>query len=206
MDRGESVLFSRTGAGRKQQPVPTIHGDVEVPSNDWVGRLAEAVGLPESLDFFVDWGAAESALGAVLPSDYKRAVEYFGSGEFDGYIGFLVPFSENSLLDLQLSNDELNAVLERHPNYREFYSPYAVYPQSGGLLDWAYCGYGQRFYWLTDGDDPDRWPVIAWQDRGHEKFRFDGSTSEFLYRLLTEDLEIDFIPERRIEGPLTFRQ
>lgn len=173
-------------------------------ANDWVGRLAAVLNFPESLHISVDWRAAESALGVVLPSDYKRLVEHFGSGEFDGYIGLLVPFADNSLLDLLSSNDELNAVLDGNPDYREFYAPFAVYPQSGGLLDWAYCGYGPRFYWLTEGDDPDRWPVIAWQDRGEERFRFEGSTSEFLYRLLTEDLEIDFIPERELEGPLTF--
>jgi hypothetical protein len=46
----------------------------------------------------------------------------------------------------------------------------------------------ERFYWLAEGDDPDRWAVLA-TDGGSDYdawTRFPGSAAEFVFRMLTE--------------------
>jgi len=53
---------------------------------DWLGRLVGTTGWTGAAqEPGVDW-AVESRLGVPLPGDYKRMVETFGEGAFDGYL------------------------------------------------------------------------------------------------------------------------
>jgi hypothetical protein len=54
---------------------------------DWMQRLLRITGWRQSAQRpDVDWVEVESRLGTALPSDYKRMVETFGEGAFDGYL------------------------------------------------------------------------------------------------------------------------
>jgi hypothetical protein len=54
---------------------------------DWVRRLVRITGwVRPARKPDVDWAEVESRLGTALPSDYKRMVETFGEGAFDGYL------------------------------------------------------------------------------------------------------------------------
>ncbi|MGW2769990.1 hypothetical protein [Streptomyces sp. NPDC001275] len=54
---------------------------------DWVERLIRITGWTQPARRpDVDWADVESRLGTALPSDYKRMVETFGEGAFDGYL------------------------------------------------------------------------------------------------------------------------
>ncbi|MFJ9831224.1 2-oxo acid dehydrogenase subunit E2 [Streptomyces sp. NPDC101169] len=54
---------------------------------DWLERLKGITGWTRSDQRpDVDWAALESRLGTALPADYKRMVETFGVGAFDGYL------------------------------------------------------------------------------------------------------------------------
>ncbi|MGW4822949.1 hypothetical protein ACWEP4_29125 [Streptomyces sp. NPDC004227] len=54
---------------------------------DWMERLIRITGWTQPARRpDVDWAEAESRLGTALPSDYKRMVETFGEGAFDGYL------------------------------------------------------------------------------------------------------------------------
>ncbi|WNE98539.1 hypothetical protein PS467_26010 [Streptomyces luomodiensis] len=58
--------------------------DVDV---DWVERLMRITGWTQPAQRpDVCWAEVESRLGTALPSDYKRMVETFGVGAFDGYL------------------------------------------------------------------------------------------------------------------------
>ncbi|MFG2233654.1 hypothetical protein ACGFNX_27320 [Streptomyces sp. NPDC048723] len=67
---------------------------VQVPSTggirrdeDWVERLIAITAWtspPKRPD--MDWSQIEAEVGTPLPSDYKRMVETFGEGAFDGYL------------------------------------------------------------------------------------------------------------------------
>ncbi|MFJ8478366.1 hypothetical protein [Kitasatospora sp. NPDC094011] len=72
--------------------------------------------------------------------------------------------------------------------------PYPVYPEPGGLLYWASNYNGDHCFWLTEGDDPDRWPVVVWlrgefPDGWH---RYDMGMARFLLLALSgEDSTLD---------------
>jgi hypothetical protein len=71
---------------RRKVPYPLVVAPgTEV---DWVERLKQITGWtgPDARPA-VNWGQVESRLGTALPSDYKRMVETFGEGAFDGYLG-----------------------------------------------------------------------------------------------------------------------
>ncbi|MDQ0990527.1 hypothetical protein [Streptomyces sp. V3I7] len=54
---------------------------------DWMERLIRITGWTQPAQRpDVDWAEMESRLGTALPSDYKRMVETFGEGAFDGYL------------------------------------------------------------------------------------------------------------------------
>ncbi|MFJ1548250.1 hypothetical protein [Streptomyces sp. NPDC088246] len=68
------------------------------------------------------------------------------------------------------------------------WEPYRLYPARGGLLQWASTEQRTLLYWLTEGSAPDRWPTVVTDDARTKWDRFDGSTAEFIYRMLTDPL------------------
>ncbi|MFB6577149.1 MULTISPECIES: hypothetical protein [unclassified Streptomyces] len=54
-----------------------------------------------------------------------------------------------------------------------------------GLLIWAGTEHKNLFCWRTDGDDPDRWPVVV-QSFDGEDVPFDCQTAEFVCRILID--------------------
>jgi hypothetical protein len=54
---------------------------------DWVQRLIRITGWTQPAQRpDVDWAEVESRLDTAVPSDYKRMVETFGEGAFDGFL------------------------------------------------------------------------------------------------------------------------
>lgn len=45
---------------------------------------------------------------------------------------------------------------------------------------WGHNATGDMYWWLTEGDDPDRWPVMMWARGPAEIWRFDMGMVEFL--------------------------
>ncbi|MFF0431695.1 hypothetical protein ACFYU9_05630 [Streptomyces sp. NPDC004327] len=62
-------------------------GEDEDEDIDWMERLRLITGwtLPDQRPD-MDWAERESRLGTALPSDYKRMVQTFGKGAFDGFL------------------------------------------------------------------------------------------------------------------------
>ncbi|MFD0355276.1 hypothetical protein ACFVHW_16305 [Streptomyces sp. NPDC127110] len=105
-DRGETVMAwayggQWIGAGSARDtlgdvfPVlAAVPRQVGVPAGvpgrdeDWVDRLIAVTGwtTPPRRPG-LDWGRVEARVGTRLPGDYKRMVETFGKGAFDGYLG-----------------------------------------------------------------------------------------------------------------------
>ncbi|MGW3464975.1 hypothetical protein ACWDE9_37815 [Streptomyces olivaceoviridis] len=71
----------------REVPEPlTVAPDVD-EDVDWRERLLRITGWTQPAQRpDVDWTEVESRLGTALPSDYKRMVETFGAGAFDGYL------------------------------------------------------------------------------------------------------------------------
>ncbi|MBL1083637.1 hypothetical protein JK359_16955 [Streptomyces actinomycinicus] len=72
---------------RREVPKPSAVAPDEDEDVDWLERLIRITGWTQPAQRpDVHWAEVESRLGTPLPSDYKRMVETFGVGAFDGYL------------------------------------------------------------------------------------------------------------------------
>lgn len=162
-----------------ERAAPSLDGLPDDAS--WADRVVAVTGWEADGAYAVDWAAAEARLGTALPSDYKRLAELFGRGAFDGFLQLYLPGDRHR--DIVGHSEWLARWAEVHGN--RLWQPHWPYPAPGGLLKWADSEQADSFFWLTEGPDPDGWPVLAYEDDG-TAYRFDGSTAEFVHRLLTD--------------------
>ncbi|MCK7622435.1 SMI1/KNR4 family protein [Streptomyces sp. RS10V-4] len=158
---------------------------VDVPEgSSWVDGVVAVTGQGVSGMRSIDWAETETRLGTALPSDYKQLVELFGHGAFDEYLELHVPGAGFRSSDLVRNAEWLR---EWAAGSRSgLWDPYELYPAPGGLLQWGSTEQADQFFWLTEGSDPDRWPVLVTEDVPDSWVRFDGTTAEFIYRMLTD--------------------
>ncbi|MFE2869870.1 SMI1/KNR4 family protein [Embleya sp. NPDC059259] len=167
-------------------------------------ELAGLFDVPDGRGWQTDWLQVERRLGTALPDDYKELVGHFGLGEFDDYMGLLIPGASNSLLDISEVSESLNRSLNEDPSLRESFAPFEIFPILGGLLRWSSCGNGQKFYWRTGQGDPNAWSVVAWEFRGPEWREYEMETSQFLYKMFVEGIADEIVPERDEDQPFVF--
>ncbi|MGW6356554.1 hypothetical protein ACWFR5_15430 [Streptomyces sp. NPDC055092] len=151
----------------------------------WVERVVAVTGWAGEART-VDWDAVEGRLGTRLPSDYKQLAEIFPDGAFDGYLKLYgadcrfpgEEFAEHTAYLFAYASCEDRECSVRHD----------IHPALGRVLQWGASLEAERFYWLAEGDDPDRWAVLA-TDGGSDYdawTRFPGTAAEFVFRMLTE--------------------
>ncbi|MEU1707526.1 SMI1/KNR4 family protein [Streptomyces sp. NPDC005706] len=143
---------------QREVPQPlAVFPDEDDENVDWLERLKEITGWnqpDERPD--VDWAELESRLGTTLPADYKRMVETFGEGAFDGY--------------LDLNQEPWTSL------------------RADGLLIWAGTEAEDLYCWRTDGDDPDRWPVVVRSFDNTRDLAFGHGTARFVCHALVDPL------------------
>ncbi|MEV7783627.1 hypothetical protein [Kitasatospora sp. NPDC088351] len=138
----------------------------------------------------VSWDRAQEEAGLGFPSAYREFVDVFGAGEVRGDLGVLDPLlrpggaaGEGGISRMVRRTTEDIGLQFRAMREESFdLCPYPVYPEAGGLLVWAGNYNGDICFWLTEGDDPDCWPVIVWH-RGRFPdawSRYDVGMVEFL--------------------------
>ncbi|MFD4259276.1 SMI1/KNR4 family protein [Streptomyces sp. NPDC058534] len=148
----------------------------------WVQRLIELTRW-EPLGLSVGWESIESELQLPLPADYKELVEAFGGGTFCESVFFLAQ-SDSPAFDFvtqwraSLSASEAD---DPHPAYS---------PGRNGVIEWGATEWADQYCWLVDAQHPGKYPILARGDAGEWR-KFEMSTSEFLYRVLTDS---DFKP------------
>ncbi|MEU8893520.1 SMI1/KNR4 family protein [Streptomyces sp. NPDC048442] len=176
-DAGPALMVAlRSTPVAEQLPVET----------SWLERLVAVTGWMPKTAGQVGWAAVESRLGAPLPSDYKALVETFGPGLFDGFHCVFMP-------DDLIKSAELEATLGQAA-----WEPHPPFPAPGGLVPWMGNEHEQSFYWITEGSDPDRWPVYVGGDGPEAGTRFACTATEYLFRHLTD-------PQHPIPMPVDFR-
>jgi hypothetical protein len=179
----------RQRAGRGRRPARGAGGRTGDPKGGYGGadvlggRRRRRHGWDTSRLRTYDWTAVETRLGTALPSDYKQLAEIFGNGAFDGFLALQTPDAPCASADIVRHTEWLGEWARTRGS--ELWRPYAVYPVPGGLLQWGSTEQAHGFYWLTEGPDPDRWPVLVTEDVPDSWVRFDGPTAEFVHRMLT---------------------
>jgi hypothetical protein len=163
---------------------------------DELTRLVPAPIAP--IDASGDWRHIEADLGLSLPADFKQLIETYGLGQFVDFITPLTPFGPRDLF-MRSARDILDSersFREKNPDL----SPYAIYPEPGGLLEWAGTDNGDRLCWLTEGE-PDQWSTVAWNQRSWSYDVFAVSAVEFLHGWLTGDIETTVFSPRDTDEP-----
>ncbi|OIK24211.1 SMI1/KNR4 family protein [Streptomyces malaysiense] len=158
-----------------------------------VENIGRIVGLPRSRRFAVDWQLVESDLGIALPEDYKELARYFGPGEFVPYFVLLVPGVASPALELRRNLARWQRLEAEGRVEGGGFPPFRYFPEPGGLLPWGNSPHGEVYYWETIGE-PDAWPVVVCAASGPHFYRFQGGVVDFVHELLTEGLDIPFLP------------
>lgn len=163
---------------------------------DELTRLVPPPAAP--VDARGDWQCVEADLGLALPADFKQLIETYGLGQFVDFITPLTPFEPRDLLMRSARGilDSERSFRTRNPDK----SPYALYPEPGGLLEWAGTDNGDRLCWLTEGE-PDRWSTVAWNQRSWSYDVFAVGAVEFLHGWLTGDIETMVFSPRDANEP-----
>ncbi|MBR7827938.1 SMI1/KNR4 family protein [Actinospica sp. MGRD01-02] len=163
---------------------------------DELTRLVPPPAAP--VDARGDWHSVEAELGLALPADFKQLIEAYGLGQFVDFITPLTPFGSRDLL-MRSARD----ILDSEHSFREENpedSPYAIYPEPGGLLEWAGTDNGDRLCWLTEGE-PDQWTTIAWNQRSWSYDVFPVGAVEFLAGWLAGRIETTVFSPREPDQP-----
>lgn len=110
-----------------------------------------------------NWDSIYSQLGTLLPTDYCRFIEAYGTGHLGRFYCVTNPFSSNRYVNLL---QRLNMIRKSEANSTFFLDAgYTFYPDPGGLIPFMHDDNGNDYFWRTVGD-PDNWPVIQCAHRG----------------------------------------
>jgi hypothetical protein len=111
------------------------------------------------------WGEVERALGTDLPSDYKRFINTYGSGEFCDLLWLLNPFSAVEGMNLLHQTGPISDIYRDGRDRGDPECPYPIFPEPGGLLPLGGDTNGGNLFWVTNGPH-DRWPLVLYNWRG----------------------------------------
>jgi len=148
------------------------------------------------------WFHAEEILGMGFPDDFKDFIRIYGSGTIGHFMSVLNPFAQNPNLNLlEQSRSQLDVL--HYLRDRGESNPYALYPESGGLLPVAGTDNGDFIYWLTRGGAAD-WTIVVNESRSPEYEQFDCNLTEFLEKLLDQSLICWILPRFDFNGATEF--
>lgn len=151
-----------------------------------------------------NWQGVEQQLGTTLPTDYKRFIQLYGTGEINGFLTIWNPFSSYQYVNLlQQSRVEGDSYRSTKSLFPDLFVD-DVFPDLGGLLAFASTDNGEVLYWRTQGQ-PDQWTVTVYESRGPKHFDCNGSMTQFLIWLLTKKISCDVLPWQFLEMTPDFR-
>lgn len=158
-----------------------MKGDVSI-MNEFVKKICELVNIDISEEDIINGS------DSVVPRDYLEFIQALNVSGFNSYLWFYSPFDKewNSIVEDQnevyttLQNEELN------DGGNGFEYPYELYPAEGGLLPWAQADNGTVFFWQTFSDKP--WIIVVYDEMA-DYFEYEMTTSEFLFKLISGEIE-----------------
>jgi hypothetical protein len=166
-----------------------------------VERLREILGPPADEPSRVPWHQAPAEVGFAFPADYRDLVDLYGSIRINGELSVWTPSLRPSEPGAPVGftgfvwkttheggiGDYLGGCYE-DGDFDE--CPYPPYPEPGGLLIWGSNPNVDHCFWLTEGDDPDKWPIAIWYRQLAKWDRFDGGMADFLLAVVTGQYEL----------------
>jgi hypothetical protein len=155
-----------------------------VDGSNCVARLAALVGVSGRKRTSFDWPAMESSLGLHLPNDYKYLVEVFPDGTFQDLLHVNRPGDHHQPRTDFLGFYAYTLEDMRHLRSDRGSFPYPIFPEPGGLLPWASGPRREPFFWLTQAEDPNTWPVVTADYDFTEWREFPGTACQLLIEVV----------------------
>ncbi|MER6480065.1 SMI1/KNR4 family protein [Streptomyces filamentosus] len=140
-----------------------------------------------------DWDWVHERLGTRLPTAYRRFAEAYGGGLWRDWLRVSLPLGAGEY-DLvpwgHWYGDNYRNLRASHPDRH----PLAAWPEPGGFLPFASSLDGDQLGWLTEGDDPDAWPLIV--DPRHARVGppLTGTLTGVLLSWLRGELDVEGLP------------
>ncbi|MCZ4121671.1 SMI1/KNR4 family protein [Streptomyces sp. H39-S7] len=134
----------------------------------------------------VDWAAVEQGWGFQFPVDYKRFMEVYGGGAIDNYLATISPepFGLDAAFQGMISETRnARANWDRRPGGQ------GVVTASSSLVVWGVDASADLLCWVTDGADPDRWPVMVWNQDDRQWTVFNCGMADFLLRMFRAEFD-----------------
>ncbi|MEU2725091.1 hypothetical protein [Streptomyces smyrnaeus] len=141
------------------------------------------------------WEPLFTELGTRLPREYVTLLNTYGAGCWSQWLRFHTPLRRAEgaapgspspgdgrgpvggfVRHVQEANDAYRSL---RANWREEY-PLAVWPEPGGFLPFANSIDGDVLGWLTEDEDPDRWPLLVWPRHAPQGPPLEGTLVETL--------------------------
>ncbi|MFI7017986.1 SMI1/KNR4 family protein [Streptomyces sp. NPDC050164] len=107
------------------------------------------------------WEQLFDTLGSRLPREYVRLMEVYGAGCWSGWLRFPAPLRTAAPRFMAYVEETLEAYEDLKEGSPDWY-PLSTWPESDGFLPFADSIDGDHLGWLTQGEDPDAWPLIFW--------------------------------------------
>ncbi|GAA3907639.1 hypothetical protein GCM10022244_17170 [Streptomyces gulbargensis] len=144
-----------------RRPAPTPAQRTALAGGSGLGTLTALVPPPAKPHLGEgSWQEVYESLGTRLPTEYVRLMETYGAGAWCQWLRFPLPFGTEPY-DLvpwaRWSGDNYRGLRAGFPEFQ----PPAAWPEPGGFLTFADTVDGDQLCWLTEGDDPDAWPLIV---------------------------------------------
>jgi hypothetical protein len=133
------------------------------------------------------WGDVGRRIGEVLPGDYMKFVELYGTGTIAEWLTVLNPFAANRHQNLFVAGFEFMAALREIK--REFPEevPFPLFYEPQGLLPWGVSIDGDIFCWSTTGLSGNWTVVVIGRHTGNEEFRM--PMTQFLFEALSKKIK-----------------
>ncbi|MFG3192271.1 SMI1/KNR4 family protein [Streptomyces omiyaensis] len=140
-----------------------------------------------------DWAWVHESLGTRLPAEYVRLAEAYGGGEWRDWLRLHLPLGTGEY-DLvawaRWCTDNYRGLRASFPDRH----PLAAWPEPGGLLPFASSIDGDQLCWLTEGDDPDAWPLVVVPRHAPQGPPLTGTLTGVLLSWLRGELDEEGLP------------
>ena len=140
------------------------------------------------------WDEIELMLGIKLPTDYKQFINKYAVGNINDFLWVLNPFTPNANLNLIEKGAEIREAYIISKNEFPENFRHDMFPNNGGLLPCAITDNGDEIYWLTS-KMCDEWHIVVYESRSSDYYEYNMGLAEFLYKILTKEVECLAFPD-----------
>ncbi|MGW7434071.1 SMI1/KNR4 family protein [Streptomyces sp. NPDC054861] len=131
----------------------------------------------------VNWSVVEEFYGVKFPQDYKSFISEFGAGTIEGSIAIMVPIATDDPVVRRVYR--IPESIRADPSVNRWKCIEGNPPRLEDVLVWGDTESADFLGWLTDGEDPEDWPLVIFSRAEAAWLMLGGGMSKFLLGILT---------------------